>query len=120
MDQPPLPSTADEERLRTVVLVSYVLMAVGLFVGLTALIAVIICHVKRSEAVATIYESHFTWLIRTFWWSLLGMIIAAILSIVGIGVVISVVVWVWVIYRLVKGFLSFNDRRPIAEPQAWL
>jgi uncharacterized membrane protein len=120
MEQPPLPSTAEDERLRTLVLVSYILMGVGLFVGLTAVIAVVICHIKRSEAVATIYESHFTWLIRTFWWSLLGMVIAAITSIIGIGIVLSVVVWAWVIYRLVKGFLSFNDRRPVADPQAWV
>ncbi len=121
MDQPPLPPTAEEERLRSIVLVSYILMAVGAFVGLTAVIAVIICHIKRAEAVATIYESHYTWLIRTFWWSLLGGIIGAITTpLLGIGVVISFVVWVWFMYRIVKGFLSFNERRPMADPQAWV
>lgn len=121
MDQPPLPPTADDERLHSIVLVSYILMAVGLFVGITALIAVIICHIKRSDAVATIYESHFTWLIRTFWWGLLGGIIGAVTTpLFGIGALISFVVWGWFVYRVVKGFLSFNDRRPMADPQAWI
>lgn len=121
MNQPPLPPVATDESLRSVVLVSYILMAVGVFVGITALVAVIICHIKRAEAVGTLYEGHFTWLIRTFWWGLLGGVIGAITTpLLGLGVLISLVVWVWFIYRIVKGFLSFNDRRPIADPQAWV
>lgn len=120
MEQQPLPRTTEDERLRSMVLVSYVLMGVGLFAGITSLIAVIICHLKRDDAAGTLYESHYTWLIRTFWWSLLGFVIAAVTSFVGIGYVIWLVVWVWVLYRLIKGFLAFNERRPMPEPQAWL
>ena len=32
--------------------------------------AVIVCYVKRDDAAGTWVASHFTWLIRTFWWSL--------------------------------------------------
>ncbi|MGC2856200.1 DUF4870 family protein [Novispirillum sp. DQ9] len=120
MEQPPLPSTAEDERVRTMVLVSYVLMGVGLFVGITSLVAVIICHLKREEATATIYESHYTWLIRTFWWSLLGFVVAAVTMWIGVGLLVYGVVWVWVLYRVIKGFLAFNDRRPIPDAQAWV
>lgn len=117
---PPPPPAVQDEGVRTVVLVCYVLMGVGLFAGITSLVAVIICHLKRDEAAATPYASHYTWLIRTFWWSLLGFVIAAVTSFVGIGLLIWAVVWVWVLYRVIKGFLAFNDRRPIPDPQVWI
>jgi uncharacterized membrane protein len=48
------------------------LHAVSAFVGLTGIVA---HHHQLREArrhqVGTIYESHFTWQIRTFWWGLL-------------------------------------------------
>lgn len=114
----PPPAPADES-LRNVTLVSYLLMGLGVVVPLTALIAVIICHIKRRDAEGSIYASHMQWMIRTFWWTLLGMIIGGVTMFIMIGVLITLVVGVWFIYRVVKGFLSFNDRRPIDNPVAW-
>jgi uncharacterized membrane protein len=64
-------------------------------------------------------ESHLTWLIRTFWWSLLWNVLGGVvvLGTLFLGYPIGWVIWVataiWVIYRVVRGFLLFHDRRAI-------
>ncbi len=87
-------------------------------VGLAGIVGVIIAYVKRGDAQGTWVASHFTWLIRTFWWSLLWDMIAVMLFITLIGIPIAIAILVatslWGIYRLVRGFLSFKDSEPIA------
>jgi len=97
-------------------------MAVGApLLTLIGIVAVIIAYVKRDDARGTWVESHLTWLIRTFWWSFLwnsiGWLILFTLGIVLIGIPIAIAIWVittiWVIYRLIRGYLYFKDSRPI-------
>jgi uncharacterized membrane protein len=85
------------------------------------IVGVIICYVKRDDAAGTWVASHFTWLIRTFWWSFLWAVIATIiiftLGLILIGIPIAFAIWffngIWVVYRVVKGYLMFKDSRPI-------
>ena len=84
-------------------------------------VGVIIAYVSRSDARGTWTESHLSWLIRTFWWSLLwncvGWLVLITLGIILIGFPIAIGIWVittiWVIYRLVRGYLYFKDSNPI-------
>lgn len=48
----------------TMCFANFVFASLGTILGL---IAIIITYNKRKTAKDTIYESHFTWLIRTFW-----------------------------------------------------
>jgi uncharacterized membrane protein len=87
---------------------------VGMMVtGWPSLIAVIINYVKRSETRGTWLESHFRWQIRTFWfallWGALGVVL--ILSIVGalIGIPLFIVVGLWVVYRVARGWLRLSS-----------
>jgi uncharacterized membrane protein len=110
------PAAGDAEKLanlKQLTLVTYILYAVSAFVGLTGIVAIIINYVKRDDTVGTIYESHFTWQIRTFWWSLLWAVIGFALMIVIVGVPILIADAIWVIYRIVKGFLNWNDNKPM-------
>lgn len=75
--------------------------------------AVIVCYVKRDDAAGTWVASHFTWLIRTFWWSLLWAVIGWVLFLVLVGAVIWVAAAIWVIYRVIKGYMYYKDSRPI-------
>ena len=93
-------------------------MAVGApLLTLVGIVAVIVAYVKRPDARGTWTESHLTWLIRTFWWSLLWNIIGGIVFITLIGIPIAYAIWIattiWVIYRLVRGYLYFKDSKPI-------
>jgi uncharacterized membrane protein len=54
-------------RIRTLVLVVDILYAANLFVWFTSIVGVVIAYMKRGDAAGTIYESHMTYAIRTFW-----------------------------------------------------
>lgn len=99
--------------LRQLTLVVYILYALSWLVGLTAIVAIVINYVKREDAAGTLYESHFTWQIRTFWWALLWCVIGALSMVILVGFVILFAAAVWSIYRLVKGWLYWNDRKPM-------
>ncbi|HET7261826.1 MAG TPA: hypothetical protein VFK60_08405 [Casimicrobiaceae bacterium] len=89
--------------------------------GLVGLIAIVIAYVKRGEAAGTWLASHFRWLIRTFWWSLLwaliGGLVLVTLGLVLIGIPIAFAIWavdtIWVIYRVIRGYLLFHSSQPV-------
>ena len=99
--------------LKTLTTVIYALYALSLFNGITAVVAIVLNYIKREEAQGTWLESHFTWQIRTFWWSVLWCVLGAITWIILIGWVILGVSFVWFIYRIAKGWLNLNDGKPM-------
>jgi uncharacterized membrane protein len=88
-------------------------------VGWPSILAVILNYVKRSDVRGTWLESHFRWQIRTFWFGLLWVSICLLFIIMtfGIGILIAwlplAIITVWFIYRIVRGWLALNDRRPM-------
>jgi uncharacterized membrane protein len=93
---------------------------VGAFLtGWPSIVAVILNYVKRSEARGTVLESHFRWQIRTFWFGLLWGLLCVLFIVVtfGIGIIVAwlplAVVGLWFIYRVGRGWLALNDRRPM-------
>ena len=107
---------ADEKQLKTVATVVYALQAIGLLlpVVLPWIVGVVIDYVKREDARGTWLESHFSWQIRTFWWSLLWCIIGGILLLVFVGWLVLAVTAVWIIYRIVKGWLRLSENRGVS------
>lgn len=109
-------STVDSQRLqslRSLTLAIYILYAIGVFAGIPALIGIIVNHVKVGDTEGTIYRSHFSWQMRSFWWSLLWAILGWVTVWVGVGFVILGANWLWLVYRLVRGFLNWNDGKPM-------
>ncbi len=94
---------------KTVTTVVYGLQAVSFLLGITFIIAAIVNYVKRSDVAGTWLESHFKWQIRTFWfcllWSILGLI--GLYFVIGIPILIANAIWL--IYRIIKGWLRLND-----------
>ena len=80
--------------LKNIALVVYILQALSFLWGVTAIVGVIINYVKRDDARGTVYESHFDWQIRTFWWGLLWAIIGVVLAIALVGFAILFVAWI--------------------------
>jgi uncharacterized membrane protein len=104
---------SDEKSLKTIATVVYALQAVGFFVGITWLVAIVIDYVKRDDARGTWLESHFSWQIRTFWWGLLWGIVGGILLLVLVGYFVLLATAVWIIYRIVKGWLNLAEGKPV-------
>lgn len=104
---------SDEKELKTLATVVYALQAAGFFVGLTWIVAVVINYVKRDDVRGTWLESHFSWQIRTFWWGLLWAVVGGILVLVVVGFAVLFADAVWIIYRIVKGWLALSENKPV-------
>ena len=105
---------ADEKQLKTVATVVYALQAAGFFLGITWIAAVIVDYVKQDDAAGTWLESHYRWQIRTFWFGLLRGVLGGILALVLVGFIVLAADAVWIIYRIVKGWLRLSENRPVS------
>ncbi|HLA73017.1 MAG TPA: hypothetical protein VK624_16040 [Steroidobacteraceae bacterium] len=102
------------EATKNITHIIYALYAASLISGsVTGIVAIIINYVKRDEVAGTIYESHFRWQIRTFWFSLLWFILGGITVWFLIGFAILAVAGIWYIYRIVKGWLYLAESKPM-------
>lgn len=86
--------------------------------GWPSILAVILNYVKRPDVRGTWLESHFRWQIRTFWFALLWLVVATVLVFTIIGIPLAWLLFVatglWVLYRILRGWLALNDDRPVA------
>ena len=111
------PSTEEKHAsLKTLTAVIYGLYALSIFAGITAIVAIVLNYIKRDEVRGTWLESHFTWQIRTFWWSVVWFVLGAATWIILIGWVVWGVAFVWFVYRIAKGWLNLNDGKPMPLP----
>jgi uncharacterized membrane protein len=86
-----------------------------------SIIAVIMNYVRRSEVRGTFLDSHFSWQIRTFWFALLWAVIIwavslpLMLVVIGFGTyfVGLLLLGVWIIYRVARGWFALRDRKPM-------
>ncbi len=89
--------------------------------GLPSIVAVIMNYIKRGDVRGTVLESHFRWQIRTFWFALLWIVVASLLSLPLMLVLVGfVTLWVaavliglWVLYRVARGWLRLASREPM-------
>ncbi len=95
----------------------------GAFVfGWPSIIAVIINYVTRGNVRGTWLESHWRWQLRTFWFAALWLFVAGLLAFTLIGIpaaiMVIVVTGLWVLYRVIRGWLALVDRRALGLPES--
>jgi uncharacterized membrane protein len=115
----PRPSAPQAVSNTTLAMVVYVLYFVSYVFPITALVGVIIAHVQVGSA-DPLLQSHYRFQIRTFWIGLLYMVVGAVLAIVLVGWLVLLWWFIWTLVRSIKGILSLNEARPIADPASWL
>jgi uncharacterized membrane protein len=97
-----------------------VFIVTAFLTGWPSIIAVIINYVKRSDARGTWLDSHFGWQIRTFWYALLWFVVAGIAFLTVIGIpfawLLLVLLGIWVLYRIIRGWIALADGRPMPVP----
>ncbi|HEX7054527.1 MAG TPA: hypothetical protein VF211_11405 [Burkholderiales bacterium] len=98
-------------------MLSPALIVTAFLTGWPSIIAVIINYVKRSDVRETWLDSHFSWQLRTFWYALLWLAVGGVLFVTVIGIPFAVGLWlvtgIWVLYRLIRGWLALNSRQPL-------
>ncbi len=97
----------------------YILYFVSFAIGITVLVGLIMAYLNRGRAGENI-DTHYTWLIRTFWIGLLYGAISFVLAFVLIGFLMMLAVVVWIVIRLVKGLQLLGRGEPIPDTQTWL
>jgi len=104
---------------RTVMHVLYALHTVAWASGGTlAVIALIVNYIKRSDEVNPLYANHHSYMISTFWWTVLWLILTSPLYLLFFfpGLLAHGLVLLWYLYRCIRGWLRFVDGRlPGAE-----
>jgi uncharacterized membrane protein len=108
-----------EEKLRGAVLAINILYAAACFIGISAVVAVVLAYIRRDDARSTMWEGHLIYAIRTFWIGFALMAIGGLLSIIGIGLIILGLGFIWYVIRVVKGFVAWSDAKPIANPRGF-
>ena len=123
----------DKDPNRTLTFILYVLYIVAIFsAGILAVVALVINYLKLDAVKGSIFESHFRFQIRTFWWYLIWNVIAFIpffflfftqnnanlLAGVALGattfcIAVIALSWVWIVYRAIKGIIRLNDNLAI-------
>jgi len=91
----------------------YLLQALFFVTCLSLFVALIINYIKYFEVRGTWLESHFKWQIRTFWYALMWSFIGLLTFIFIIGWVIWGLTFLWIIYRIVRGWLALTDGKPM-------
>jgi uncharacterized membrane protein len=116
-----------ENSLRTVGHISYALHAIvavaavlpGAQVSVFLLIAAFILDlVKRDEAAGSWQESHFRWRIRSVIWAAVLYVVTFPLWLLLLlpGWIAWGLISIWFLYRVVRGWLALNDRKPMPMP----
>jgi len=122
------PTTED----RAMPAVVYALYILGLFHGLTLLIGLIMAYVMRGGA-GPVMHTHYTYVIRTFWVSLIWMIIGGAIMLVSLpftfiligipfmwaGGVVCFLAWLWALVRCIVGVVRLADGRPVERPMSY-
>lgn len=111
-----LPGGPSEAERKTLSL-CYILYGVGIFMPLAALIGVVINHIRIDEVKSQFAHDHHRWLMRSFWFTALWVTIGGVLSAIGVGVIILGIVYLWYIYRVVRGGLNLlEDKASLPLP----
>ena len=82
--------------------------------GIVAVVAVIVNYIKRADELDALYSSHHNYMIATFWWTVLWLVLAAPLWLLLVlpGAIAYTIIGLWYLYRCLRGWLRFSDGRP--------
>jgi uncharacterized membrane protein len=114
---------ADNERSNLVLLthVMYALHTLSFFsAGIFSIVAMVLNHVKRPDLPDTLFRSHFRWQARSFWFTLLWLLLTLPLWLFFVfpGWVAWSVIGLWYLYRFLRGWWSFTERRAMPMPHS--
>lgn len=115
LPEPFMPPSGKTSGERLLMQVLYALHTLAWFsVGMLAVLALILNYIRRGDETDALYLAHHRYMIATFWWTLLWLLLLAPLWLLFIvpGWLAYFLVLLWYLYRCLRGWLRFNDGRP--------
>ena len=125
----PAPEAGNKELelARSLTLFVYVMHALASATFVTFFVAIFVNKSRYDRVTGTIYQSHFDWQIRTFWYSLLYFSLACVFVIWGfvrwaddsgsgmfvLGLLLALFNIGWHLYRVIRGLMNWSDRKPL-------
>ena len=103
--------TSEGTTPQTWAIIVWALYLASSITGISIIAGLIIAYIKRDELAATPFGSHMTYAIRTFWISLIGLLIGIVLTFVLIGILVLIAVCIWTLYRMIRGLVCAIDGR---------
>ena len=97
----------------------YILYLISLVVGITGLVGVVMAYIYRGDAPDWM-QSHYRFLVRTFWIGLLYAVVGMLLTPIFVGFLILLFWVIWLIIRCVKGMQYLERRAPHPDPGTWM
>lgn len=78
-----------------------------------SIVALVINYLKRGDERDPLYVAHHEYMISTFWWTMLWLVVTSPLWLLFFlpGFIAWLVVGVWYVYRFVRGWLRFDAQR---------
>jgi uncharacterized membrane protein len=87
--------------------------------GTLAVVALVVNYIRRADERDGLWRAHHSYMIATFWWTLLWLVLLSPLWLLFIfpGWIAYFGVLLWYLFRCIKGWLRFNgDRLPTDLP----
>jgi uncharacterized membrane protein len=121
------PGSQRDDSLKTIGHISYALhaiVAIGAVLPafqpsiVLLVVAFILDLVKRDDARGTWQESHFNWRIRSVLWAGILYVVTIPLWLLFLipGWIAWVIISIWFLYRVIRGWLALNDGKPMPIP----
>ena len=116
--------TDDTKSLKTIAHIVYLCQSLFFLYGITAVVGMVMNYVKLKKTKGTWLESHFRWQLKTFWLALVIFIIGSLFLITGwastvmisfIGILIIAANVVWIVYRVVRGWIALSRNQPVKK-----
>ena len=89
-------------------------------VGITGIIGLVLAYVWRSEPHEPWEETHYIYLIRTFWFGFGVAFLGVLTLIIGIGFLIMLAAGVWVLVRTIMSLVKAQKREAMPDPRTLL
>ena len=100
---------AQQDELRKYTYSVYILQALGFLTVITPIIGIIVNYIKEDDVRGSWLESHFRWQKATFWYGLLWTVLGVLTQWILIGWVVLMLLAIWFIYRIAKGWIYLVD-----------
>lgn len=103
----------------SIVKVIYILQIISTIIGITGIIGLIMAYVNKDDTDDWI-QSHYRFQIRTFWISVLYILLGVLLYQVFIGYFIFLFTFFWLVIRCAKGLKKLANNEPVENASSWM